>query len=437
LQNVIPHPVPDTTGAIGPRHYVEFVNARIAAYDRRNLRLVGQADGGRFVGRRDGVVIDIQVIWDQAGGRWYYATLFNRPRNNALLFGWSKTADPTPRSGNWCHFAVRTGRLIDDYPKLGQDADHLIVGINVGNVETRKVEFSRVRAIPKPAPGETRCARPPVFTFGSSTEPLRTVSGVRASTPVAANAVDGSAEGWVVATECVDPDDCPGADRTGRRLVTWQLIGPRDAPQLVQRGDLVVPAYRVPAPVRQPGTNRRLDPSDTRLTQAVANRDPTAGGEVAVWTQHTAAAAGGRSEVRWYEILPAAGRIAQRGVIGDRRNSVFNAAISPTWRGDAAVINYNSGGARLLPQLRARRRGAADPPGAMRNPIVLGRSRAPNTACDPPPEDPYCGWGDYAGASPDPLVSNVVWGSNQLTGPLRRPRPLPYWTTRNFAIATS
>src|SRR5207302_3821998 len=45
-----------------------------------------------------------------------------------------------------------------------------------------------------------------------------------------------------------------------------------------------------------------------------------------------------------------------------------------------------------------------------------------------------CGWGDYSGASPDPASAVVVWGSNQLMGPVF----LGYaqWTTRNFAITT-
>jgi hypothetical protein len=45
-----------------------------------------------------------------------------------------------------------------------------------------------------------------------------------------------------------------------------------------------------------------------------------------------------------------------------------------------------------------------------------------------------CRWGDYAGASPDPLNANVVWGSNQvLTTPSGAGNP--NWVTQNFAIA--
>jgi hypothetical protein len=55
---------------------------------------------------------------------------------------------------------------------------------------------------------------------------------------------------------------------------------------------------------------------------------------------------------------------------------------------------------------------------------------------------PPCRWGDYAGASPDPLNVSAVWGSNQTLNP---PHPLgvstlpddPHWRTRNFALSTN
>jgi len=55
-----------------------------------------------------------------------------------------------------------------------------------------------------------------------------------------------------------------------------------------------------------------------------------------------------------------------------------------------------------------------------------------------------CRWGDYAGASPDPIQSNKVWGSNQAQGrvsskPCTVPgiggsHPCPSWFTNNFAL---
>ena len=42
-----------------------------------------------------------------------------------------------------------------------------------------------------------------------------------------------------------------------------------------------------------------------------------------------------------------------------------------------------------------------------------------------------CRWGDYAGASPDPVNDQAIWGSNQLNGPHTSD---PAWLTRNFQL---
>jgi hypothetical protein len=48
-------------------------------------------------------------------------------------------------------------------------------------------------------------------------------------------------------------------------------------------------------------------------------------------------------------------------------------------------------------------------------------------------DGPSCRWGDYAGASPDPTTTDVVWGTNQLNGTSQGAGD-PSWTTRNFAL---
>ena len=55
---------------------------------------------------------------------------------NFLVFGWSKTASPTPLpsssdAGNWCRFSQATGSVIDDYPKLATNDGHVVIGSNV------------------------------------------------------------------------------------------------------------------------------------------------------------------------------------------------------------------------------------------------------------------------------------------------------------------
>src|SRR3954470_16946030 len=63
---------PDTTGAIGPTHYVEFVNSKVGVYSRTTLGLVSSRDLDAFVGRSGQDVFDPQIQWDEQSDRWLY-----------------------------------------------------------------------------------------------------------------------------------------------------------------------------------------------------------------------------------------------------------------------------------------------------------------------------------------------------------------------------
>ncbi|MEP6753069.1 MAG: hypothetical protein ABI959_10015, partial [Candidatus Dormiibacterota bacterium] len=199
---------------------------------------------------------------------------------------------------------------------------------------------------------------------------------------------------------------------------------------------LTVNTYSIPSTAPNlGGSSRGIDTLDGRLTQAVG--DPATG----IYTQHTVNGAGGRSKVTWYEIRVASSvaTLTQQGDVASVTDYVYNAAISPRGDGQGAVIFYNRSSAAIDPVIATQGRMIWTPAGQMDSgELVL----APSTAGD---NDFTCGypnntttaacrWGDYSGASPDPLNPNVVWGSNQaLTAP-GFPGD-PSWVTQNFAIA--
>jgi hypothetical protein len=428
---------PDPTGAVSRDHYIEVVNARIAVFERVTLRRVAELDARAFWRAGFTGLMDPQIAWDDRARRWYLVMLRSGGDSpNALLFAWSKTSDPTDLNQGWCKLEVPSGRgSVDDFPKLGFSRRHVLIGTNVGR--KGKVVFSRIWVIGKPRAVAGGCDRPPIRSFGNARHKLRDAAGAQAATPVPVVPVGNADRGYVVAAACVadpgadpnDPEEETGCSRAGKLLTVWHVTGPRGRPRLVRDGGIGVRAFRLPRAVPQRGTNRLLDASDTRLVQAVSNRDPRRGGRRLIWTQHTVAGRRHGSEVRWYALDPRRLAIVARGSVRKRRRWVFNAAISPTTKGDAAIINYNVGGSRLLPQLRARVAGRPN------SEILLARSVAPHKICDPPPEDPYCRWGDYAGAVPDPIEPNVVWGSNELAGLPSESDPIG-WRTRNFALTT-
>src|SRR5947209_18465464 len=215
--------------------------------------------------------------------------------------------------------------------------------------------------------------------------------------------------------------------------MVWHMT---PCPALIADGDVSVGTYSAPPSVPQPGTTYLLDSLDGRLTQAVAHFDPSAGAE-AVWTQHTVGSSG-RSIVRWYELLPGSLTVRQEGQLASATDYYWNAAISPSSAGNDAMISYNRGNSSLLPVIGAQTRTSSTALGQMDvGEVLLGSSSAADREtlfqgnCTANP----CRWGDYSGATPDPINPGVVWGSNQVSGPAFF--GFAQWTTQNYAITTN
>lgn len=417
---------PDTTGAIGADHYVEFVNSQVAAYSRTTLATVSTADLATFTG---GVgVCDPQIKYDPQTSRWFYVALRcdGTKTQNRLYLGFSKTSDPTDFSiaagHGWCGYEYNTEKALEDYPKLGLDSQHIIIGTNSFNAETEAFVTAHIISLPKPTGTiEGACpATPALKQFGGS--PLKTSLGSTAFTPEPATVADTSPSGFVVS-----------ADIGGANIMIWRVGGTPSVPTLEALGAPKVPAFGPAPPVPQPGSGDELDSLDPRLTQAIAAADPNAASAEAVWTQHTIAG-GTRSVVRWYELVPGKLEVRQVGTISDSTKFVFNGAIAPTLTG-GAVINYNTASSSALVQIAAQSRIGSAPLGTMNTPITLASSSAVDADFSCPSETGVsepCRWGDYAGASVDPANSNVVWGSNQFNGP--DALGSAQWATQNFAL---
>jgi len=430
---------PDSTGAIGPNHYVEMVNQEIGVYDR-SLNLISSTDNGSFMGTGgSGSVSDPQIQWDGQAGHWLYAALDVATGANLLLFGWSKTSDPSDLANGWCRFGIARGNLLDDYPKLGHDDSFISIGVNVYDDSTNYTFVTaNVFAIRKPALGDTTCAVGTATYYANAASVLHNADGSVAFTPVPANTADASPFGYIVAAH--SPVD--GSGSSAPKIMVWHLALESGSPALVADGDVTVSGFGIPAAVPQPGTSYTLDSLDARLTQAVAVNDPGAGGAKGIWTQHTVAGAGGRSVVRWYEILGGAPpTLRQQGDVVSGTDFVFNGAVSPSIGGDSAAVFYNRGGASTLPVIGARTRSSSTPLGSMdTGELLVGQSSAADqdfTCGSGSPTTP-CRWGDYAGASPDPANAGVVWGSNQVTGGcLFICGFFAQWQTQNFAVVAS
>ncbi len=432
---------PDSTGAIGPNNYVEFVNTAIRVNDRA-LKQLSQLDMATFVAAPSAHnVSDPQIQWDPQAGRWFYAALAFATHSNYLVFGWSKTADPSDLAGGWCRFGAFTGNQLADYPKLGHDDSFVLFGANLYDDTTGNFVFTTavIYALPKPANGNlTTCSAVGFTAFADPQHRLVNADGTTAFTPVPANTSDASGLGYIVAAHSPVPNRTGDPTGPQTKVMVWHTTNQGGVPKLAADGDLAVGSFDVPAAAPQPG-GPTLDTLDARLTQAVAHADPDAGGAEAVWTQHAIGGPGGRSVVRWYEILPASRTVRQQGQVQSATEFIWNGSISPSISGNDAAVFYNRGGTSQLVLVAAQSRLSATPLGTMgagSGEAVLATSAAADVdfSCSSP-YGPPCRWGDYSGASPDPLNAGVVWGSNQVSGPSVFGNP--QWATQNYAVLTS
>ena len=418
---------PDSTGAIGPRNYVEMVNAGIKVWTR-SLAPVSESSLADWVGADPATTnfCDPQIQWDAAAGRWLYAFIeCDATGFQEIDFGWSKTSSPTLT--NWCQFFVETTPVLFDFPKLGHNSHYMILTGNMFDLTRSGDQFVGANLLwtHLPANGSTACT-----SAGLQSSPNILLNGDTSPTitAVPVNTTTAAANGYVVSAH---PDNgLPAFTRT--KLSVWHIdsLG-----MFHQDPDITVAVFADPAPAPQLGSTNTIDTSDARLTQAVG--DPTTG----IWTQHTVDGPGGRSVVRWYELKVIAinkvptPTLVQQGDIASSTDFVFNGAVSPRADAGGAAVVYNRSSALIDPVIAAQIRLTATAAGAMEpGELVLGASAAADTdfTCNNPDPGTPCRWGDYSGATPDPVQKNVVWGTSEVN---TAAGAAPAWIDRNFALA--
>jgi hypothetical protein len=425
---------PDSTGAIGPNHYVEMVNSSVAVYDR-SLTLLATTTLQTFINQAPGVSLcDPQVQWDESAQRWLFAFPYCNTASTVqrLFVGWSLGTSPLPLSNlGWCQFAITNDPLLFDYPKLGHNSKYLIVGGNQYNESTPTPNPPFAGAgilwVQKPANGVTACPAPGSIGLGRSTFPLKNGDGVTYTfTPVPVNTASNASDGYIVSAYDVagNSGQAPGPRA---KVAVWHLDS---AGVLRADNDVAVNTYNMPQLAPQLGSAFVLDTLDGRLTQAVG--DPVTG----FYTQHTVAGPGGRSEVHWYQFTVSGPSVVltQQGSVSSPTDWIFNAAISPRWDAQGAAIVYNRSSPGIYPVIAARIRYQATSPGTWAaGELVLASSTASDTerSCNSPPGSP-CRWGDYAAATPDPVQTNLVWGTSEFN---TAAGVNPAWSNQNFAIA--
>jgi hypothetical protein len=426
----------DSTGAIGPSRYVELVNSKFAVYDRTTDTPLGSGTLQSLVGAPAGnQVFDPQIIWDNSTSRFYYAAdwVVNPNSDNRIAWGFSKTNAPTS-AADWCHYYQGYQRTFPDFPKLGDTAGFIFVGVNKFDVFSKYVG-SDVFAASKPPNGTITTCPPRSSLVRTIARNLKTPAGQDMFTPVPANQIDNSNTGFVIGRNKALPSTRLWQLQLGKNANGTPIIPLVASP-------IVVPAYSVPSNAPSPGFAQRIDTADARNTQAILSYDPTRGtSKFGLWTQHTVNGGAG-ARVRWYEINPVSRTLYQTGVVAPAGLFAFNASISSDRQvrgatkrfGANMVINFNTSSSSAPPAINVVSKIGAGPVSA---PTVIKTSLGGYADFHCPLPADTCRWGDYSAASPDPALPPTetvgqIWGTNQwnLVG---NTAGTP-WRTWNFAV---
>jgi hypothetical protein len=421
---------PDPTGAIGPNSYIELINLRYGIYGR-DASLIEEGDLGALTLFPVGELSDPQIVWDPTAQRFYYLVLDFY--NSAYAFGYSKSADPRS-STDFCHYYV--GGFYDsfylpDYPKMAVTQDFVLVGTNVFLLASFYTG-SDVDWFQKP----TDPVCPAQLGAGGIFQALKNANGSATSTPEPAVSADLTSGGWIVGSADV------GTGSANYLTVFKVTKNAQGYAAISAPTPVTVGSYQMPANAPQSGTTQLLDTMDTRLTHAVAGYDPRIGA-TAIWTAH-AVFGGAGSEDRWYEVSTAGPpTLSQSGKVSDADLYVFNGAISSNRASDDVtdasaltgrdmVMGFNTSSAGTYAAIQmVSQRGT----GAQSGSVLVKQSVGPNVdfSCGSSFPD-VCRWGDYGGATPDPLKSagGQVWLSAEWNNPATD-GSTPVWQTWNWS----
>lgn len=392
---------PDTTGDLGPNHYVQWVNLRYSVYtltrDANNnitaFNLVGgfpkqgnvvwQGFGGRCASDNDG---DPIVQYDQLNDRWILTQFAVSGTPYTQCVAVSTTGDPT---GTYNRYAYSYGTDFNDYPKMGVWGNDYYITYNMFR-RGRTFSGNKVCAFEGAvmrAGGAARqvCAQTssshhsllPADLEGTTLPPANSPNFLLSMTSTAINfwkfTVNWSGSGSGTLT---GPTPIAGISAFSRTC----------------SGGTCIP---------QPGTSRTLDSLADRLMYRLSYRN--FGTREALLVNHSVASGGG-SGIRWYELTNATGQTIASATPVVRQQGTYAPTADYRWMGSAAMdktggiaVGYNiSNGSTIKPSLRYAFRGPNDPLGALgtETNILAGPGVQTGTLSR---------WGDYSMMSVDPV----------------------------------
>lgn len=409
----------DGNGAVGPRHFMEFINGTVAIYNKTNAsvnavqrktNLKFWADAGLIIST-DSTVTDPRVIYDSVSQRWF-ASQVDADANatdptleaNDFLLAVSATSDPT---GIWRGFSFQadpdTGYFAD-FPTLGVDGAGVYLSGDFYFGQDNPIGAGLV-SIPK---ADLLSATPTVAN--------RTWFGImdyseRGQVLQPASCFDGSSTGAVLSLGDIGSDTINYSNLV---YFAVQNAGSGTA-TLGPVANLNVPAYSVPynADFNLPMFNPLQPDNTTTLTAndaRISARVNAVGG--VLYAAHSTEV-NGRVAVRWYRVNASTHALLESGTLSDTNMDLYFPSIAANTNGTIVIACNGSGGDNNISCFATAGRTVNGV--TTFGPLLVlmdgqtvyhGDDELLAELLDEPPSSR---WGDYSALSVDPSDPNRFW----------------------------
>jgi PEP-CTERM motif len=381
---------PDTMGAVGEDHVVQFINGLYRVFDKTSGALLESKSSYAFwadTGILPSDNFDPRVTYDPFTQRWYVLETDDRASaNNRYLFAISDSADPT---GGWTSFAIdsdASGTRWADYPMLGFNADAVYLSANMFDNASGTQTATSVVVLPKadllaPTPtvaNRTEFQNIPISQLSFS--PQQTVD-LDNSGGTAFMASDTGIGTFVELPTVQDPSGTP----TLGGLVPAGLV-------------FVDAAGGLPTDAEQPGGAQALDVIGQRFTSNLVLQNGS------LWGVRMVSDVGGETTAQWFEFDPDSRIVLQSGVISEPGLNLIYPSIAVN-EFDRVVIGFTGVGESEFASAYAVVGETVGGETTFGDPILL---RAGESSYEMVFNDRNR-WGDYSATVVDPENPNVFW----------------------------
>lgn len=396
-----PDQPPDSSGAAGLSHFVEFVNGRFSVYDKttgQRVQTMTDTDfwTGGGVSFSAGVsVSDPRVVFDAASQRWFASMVDvsgsgRRLTANRFLLAVSANSDPT---GDWHTFAFAAdpaNGYFADFPTLGVDADGVYLGGDLFDRASTAVGPTLV-ALPK----SDLLANPPSIDGRTSLGLLNYVTYGEILQPAVTDGAGSSGGEAVLAIGDLGVDLQPHST-----LASCVVSGTASSGNAtVSNGKpLAVPAYTVPINPQQPGGVDTLDNGDARISAMVRRV-----GDV-LYAVH-AVELNNRAAIQWFKVDAPTQTLLQTGTISDPTLELYYPSIAANAAG-TVVIGCNGSGTVSFVSSYAIVGETTDGVLSFGAPLLLKAGTAAYQNLD---TTGTSRWGDYSATTVDPADPTRFW----------------------------